>query len=206
VFLLQIIRKNSGENPKKINECPPLQGFKNYNLQSKSNFKIKNNPSIIFQKMQLMKTKLFALMILFALPLFSNAQQINDEIKLIQSAFGMEKRALLEQYMELPADSGFWPIYETYETERRALMKERILIINEYLEKLPTLTEADADKIALKAMKNTASLSGVASKHYKKVKGAIGAINAAKFVQFENYIQSTVLLAISESLPFIGEL
>jgi hypothetical protein len=153
-----------------------------------------------------MKTKLFALMILFALPLISNAQQINDEIKLIQSAFGMEKRALLEQYMELPADSGFWPVYEAYETERRGLMKERILIINEYLEKLPTLTEADADRIALKAMKNTASLSGVAAKHYKKVKGAIGAINAAKFVQFENYIQSTVLLAISESLPFIGEL
>lgn len=77
-----------------------------------------------------MKTKLFALMMLFAIPLISNAQQINDEIKLIQSAFGMEKRALLEQYMELPADSGFWPIYETYETERRALKKEFLSSMN----------------------------------------------------------------------------
>jgi hypothetical protein len=152
-----------------------------------------------------MKTKLFALLIFFALPLISNAQQINDEIKLIQSAFGMEKRALVEQYMELPADSGFWPVYEAYETERRDLMKQRILIINEYLEKLPNLTEVDADQLALKAMKNSASLTGLASKHYKKVKKEIGAINAAKFVQLENYVQSTILLAITESMPFIGE-
>jgi hypothetical protein len=152
-----------------------------------------------------MKTKLFALLIFFAIPLITNAQQINDEIKLIQSAFGMEKRALVEQYMALPADSGFWPVYEAYETERRDLMKQRILLINEYLEKLPNLNEADADQLALKAMKNSASLTGLTAKHYKKIKGQIGAVNAAKFIQLENYVQSTILLAITESMPFIGE-
>lgn len=153
-----------------------------------------------------MKTKLFALFIFLAVPLISNAQQINDEIKLIQSAFGMEKRALVQQYMGLPADSGFWPVYEAYEVQRRELMKERILLINEYLEKLPKLTEADADRLAMKAMKNNASLNGLTAKHYKKIKQSIGAINAAKFVQLENYVQNTILLAITESLPFIGEL
>ena len=153
-----------------------------------------------------MKTKLFLAMMLFALPFISNAQQINDEIKLIQSAFGMEKRAMVEQYMGLPADSGFWTIYEAYEVERRALMKDRILLIEEYLTKLPTLSETDADQIALKAMKNNASLTGLGAKHYKKIKKEIGAVNAAKFIQLESYIQNTVLLAITESLPFIGEL
>jgi hypothetical protein len=152
-----------------------------------------------------MKTKLIFAMMLFALPFISNAQQINDEIKLIQSAFGMEKRALVEQYMELPADSGFWPVYEAYELERRDLMKARILLINEYLEKLANLSEADANQLALKAMKNNASLVGLTAKHYKKIKGSIGAVNAAKFIQLENYVQNTILLAISESLPFIGE-
>jgi hypothetical protein len=153
-----------------------------------------------------MKTKLFFALMLFALPFISNAQQINDEIKLIQSAFGMEKRALVEQYMALPADSGFWTVYEAYEVERRGLMKNRILIINEYLEKLPNLSEADADQIALKAMKNSASLTALGAKHYKKIKKEIGAINAAKFVQLESYIQNTILLAITESIPFIGEI
>lgn len=153
-----------------------------------------------------MKTKLFLALMLFALPFISNAQQINDEIKLIQSAFGMEKRALVEQYMGLPGDSGFWTVYEAYEIERRALMKDRILLIDEYLTKLPTLSETDADMLALKAMKNSASLTGLAAKHYKKIKKEIGAVNAAKFVQLESYVQNTVLLAITESLPFIGEL
>lgn len=153
-----------------------------------------------------MKTKLFLALMLFALPFISNAQQINDEIKLIQSAFGMEKRALVEQYMGLPGDSGFWTVYEAYEIERRALMKDRILLIDEYLTKLPTLSETDADMLALKAMKNSTSLTGLAAKHYKKIKKEIGAVNAAKFVQLESYVQNTVLLAITESLPFIGEL
>ena len=85
-------------------------------------------------------------------------------------------------------------------------MKDRILLIEEYLTKLPTLSETDADQIALKAMKNNASLTGLGAKHKKKIKKEIGAVNAAKFIQLESYIQNTVLLAITESLPFIGEL
>ncbi|MFD2201341.1 hypothetical protein [Shivajiella indica] len=152
-----------------------------------------------------MKTKVLILFLFMSMPVLVNAQAIDDEIKLIQTAFGMEKRAMIEEYMGLPSTSPFWPAYENYEKERRALMKERIMIINEYLEKFDGLTDADADAIALKAIKNNTSLNALQSKHYKNMKKVISATEAAKFLQIENYIQSTILLAISESLPFLGE-
>jgi hypothetical protein len=152
-----------------------------------------------------MKTKFIVLFLLMSIPVMVNAQAVKDEIALIQSAFGLEKRAMIEEYMGLPNDSAFWPAYESYEKERRELMKQRILIINEYLENFDTLTDAKADEIALRTIKNNANFSALHGKHFKKIKKAVSAKEAAKFLQLDTYIQNTILLAISESLPFIGE-
>jgi hypothetical protein len=152
-----------------------------------------------------MKTKLLILFLLLSMPVLVNAQAIDDEIKLIQTAFGMEKRSMVEEYMAYPSSSPFWATYETYEQERRALMKDRILLVNDYLEKFETMTDADADALAARYIKNHASLSGLQGKYFKSFKKVVSPSEALKFLQLESYIQSTILLAISESLPFLGE-
>ncbi|RPA67231.1 hypothetical protein EF405_17385 [Cyclobacteriaceae bacterium YHN15] len=152
-----------------------------------------------------MKTKFIVLFLLMSIPVMVNAQAVKDEIALIQSAFGLEKRAMIEEYMGLPNDSAFWPAYEAYEKERRELMKQRILIINEYLENFDTMTDAKADEIALRTIKNNANFAALHGKHFKKIKKTVSPKDAAKFLQLDTYIQNTILLAISESLPFIGE-
>ena len=152
-----------------------------------------------------MKTKIIVFTILMSLPMISMGQAIKDEIALIQSAFGMEKRALIEEYMALPKDAPFWPAYEAYEKERRELMKQRILFINQYLENFDNMTDSKADEIATKVMKNNASFNSLHRKSYNRIKKATSATEAAKFLQLDTYIQNTILLAISESLPFLGE-
>jgi len=152
-----------------------------------------------------MKTKIIVFTILMSLPMISMGQAINDEIALIQSAFGMEKRTLIEEYMALPKDSPFWPAYEAYEKERRELMKQRIMFINEYLENFDTMTDSKADGIALRVMKNNTSFNSLHRKYYNRIKKALSATEAAKFLQLDTYIQNTILLAISESLPFLGD-
>lgn len=152
-----------------------------------------------------MKLKIIGLALLITLPFLSMAQSVEDEINYIQSEFGMEKRALVEQYMGPSMNPEFWTVFDQFETERKELMKNRILIINEYLEKLDNLSEADADVLATKSIKNNADLAKLYGKYYKKVKKTSSAVEAAKFIQLENYIQSSILLAISESIPFIGE-
>ncbi|UJP63816.1 hypothetical protein [Mongoliitalea daihaiensis] len=153
-----------------------------------------------------MKNQVLILFVLLVSPFFSWAQgSVADEIILIQSAFGMEKRALVEDYMGFPKTSQFWMVYESYEGERRALIKQRILTINDYLESFETLSDADADRIAKAIIANNVSIANLQKRYHKRFNKVVSPTETAKFMQLDSFIQNTVLLAIAESLPFIGE-
>lgn len=140
---------------------------------------------------------------------FSYGQQmtVDDEITLIQEAFGNDKKMIVESYMDLPESiaPGFWTIYQAYELERKAISRDRIKIIDEYLNKYSSLGEYEADDLAKRTIKNDMQLSKLHSKYYKKFKKATSAIDAAKFLQIDTYIHNTIRNALQQELPFIGE-
>lgn len=156
-----------------------------------------------------MKAKIFlATIIMLSLPFWTIAQTtMDDEITLIQSAFGMEKRAIIEEYMGLglPEAQAFWPIYQRYEDERRAIARERMKIIADYAENFDNLDDSILDDLAKRRLKNDANRTKLHSKYYKTFKKATSASIAAKFLQIDDYIHSTILLAMLDNLPFIGE-
>jgi hypothetical protein len=152
-----------------------------------------------------MKIRLILIAALFLSPVFLWAQSINDEISLIQSAFGMERRTLIEEYMGYDKNSQFWTVYNNYESERRALIRERIKTINDYLEKFDSLTDADADAITKSIIRNNAAITALHKKYQKQFNKVVSPIETAKFLQLDSYIQNTILLTMAESLPFIGE-
>lgn len=156
-----------------------------------------------------MKKLLLSVLILFAVG-FGNsfAQTIDDEVQLVQEAFGKDKRALIEYYMALPADKApaFWAVYDEFEIARKAIGKEHIMIINEYIEKFTHIGEAEADALATRMLKNDAALNKLYSDYYKKMKKATSAMDAAKFVQVDFYIMNTIRNAIQQELPFIGDI
>lgn len=64
-----------------------------------------------------MKTWIFTIAIFLAIPVtkaISQTMTIDDEITLIQAAFGSDKKMLVEAYMDLPeaVAPGFWTIYQ----------------------------------------------------------------------------------------------
>lgn len=152
-----------------------------------------------------MKTRFILIAALLLSPAFLHAQSIDDEITLIQSAFGMEKRALIEEYMGYDRNAQFWNVYNNYETERRSIIRERIKTINDYLEKFDKLSDSDADAITKSIIRNNAAMAALHRKYHKQFNKVVSPIETAKFLQLDSYIQNTILLAISESLPFIGE-
>lgn len=79
------------------------------------------------------------------------AQTIDDEISLVQEAFGKDKKAIIEASMELPEvmAPAFWAAYGEYETARLANGRERIKIISDYLVSFANLGEAEADTLSL---------------------------------------------------------
>ena len=135
------------------------------------------------------------------------AQGINDEITLIQAEFGMGKKQLVEAVMDLPESvaPGFWIVYQQYEEQRQLLARERILLINEYLNNYEKLDDELSDSLAKGIMKNTANRTKLHQKYYKQFKKITSARDAAKFMQLDNYIHSTLRNLTLQELPFIDE-
>jgi hypothetical protein len=136
----------------------------------------------------------------------SFSQGIDDEITLLQAEFEMDKKQLIEAYMDLPESLavGFWKVYRQYELERQMLSRERMLIINEYLEKVDSLDDETADDLALRTLRNDMKLSKLRKDYYKKFKKATSEKQAARFLQVDIYIHNTIRNLMQEDLPFIN--
>ncbi|UZD23000.1 hypothetical protein [Algoriphagus halophytocola] len=134
-------------------------------------------------------------------------ETVDDEITLIQSAFGMDKKMIVEGYMDLSESlaPGFWTIYQAYEEERQIISRERIKIINDFLEGYDNLGEEAADEIAKRTLANDLALAKLHKSYYKKFKKATSAYDAAKFMQIDTYIHNTIRNAMQQEMPFIGE-
>ena len=149
---------------------------------------------------------LLTAIVMFA-PLLLTAQTTDPELDYIKKAYSRDKKVIVEQYMTLDVDQGakFWSIYADYESKREKLAIERINAINEYIGS-NNLTDELADKLAKKALSNSVSLDKMNLDYYKKVKKAIGAVKAAKFIQLETYLQTAWRGFAQENIPLIGEL
>ena len=137
----------------------------------------------------------------------TTAQSIKNEVQIIQGAYGIEKKQIIEQAMNLSGKeaSDFWSIYEDYEDKRKVLDEERLLLINDYVIAYPSLTETKASEITSRYFKNDEALARLHKKYYKKVKKALSPLQAARFAQAEGFLQNIVQIQLESQLPFIGE-
>jgi hypothetical protein len=128
---------------------------------------------------------------------------MKEEVDLMQAAFGMEKKAMVSEFIQVdPAQKdAFWALYDAYETERKEFGKTRIQLLEQYAEKWETLTNEEADQWTAEVIKLGNSTDKLVLSYYKKIKKATNPVVALQFYQIENYILSGIRLSILESLP-----
>ncbi len=155
-----------------------------------------------------MKKLIILLCAIFIAPTTIQAQSNQEEIELIQSVFGMEKKAMFQSFIDLEGDAkvSFWAVYDEYETARKALGKKRIYLIKDYADNYDKLTPEKTDEIMTAMIKQKSSLEKLVNKYYKKIKKGSGSKAAAQFLQLETYILAAVRVEIMQGIPFIGEL
>ena len=136
------------------------------------------------------------------------AQASDPELDYIKKAYSKDKKTLVDEYMQLSVQEGakFWSAYGAYEQSREKLAVERIKLLEEYVDKSDSLTPALADRLATAILKNTVSLDNLNLQNYNKMKVAIGAIKAAKYMQLETYLQTTWRAVAQDMVPLISDL
>jgi|WetSurSiteA1Bulk_404760.scaffolds.fasta_scaffold01100_2 hypothetical protein len=134
---------------------------------------------------------------------FVNAQTNKEEIDLMQSVFGMEKKAMVAEYVKVdPAQAdAFWNLYDEYETARKELGKKRIALLDQYAENYDKMTNETAEKWTTDLISLGSQTDKLLVSYYKKIKKATNPVVAAQFYQLEGYILSGIRVTILEQLP-----
>lgn len=153
-----------------------------------------------------MKKLVFILLMAFSMSAFSQISLA--DVQVVQQIFGAEKIVLVKEYMKFSQeqDEAFWPIYNDYEAARQDLGKEKIALYEDYLNHVQDITAEKATELVNKSIQIETSFKKLQKKYFKTMSKEIGAVKAAQFMQFENYINNIINLSIQEYIPFVGEL
>jgi len=150
--------------------------------------------------------KIFLLATCAVLAMATKAQTNIDELKYLQNMFGMEKKQLVAERMNISkADSAkFWSLYEDYELYRSEISEKRANNVQQFADNYKNITNAKADEI----LKNTFEISNEQSKlwqrTYDTMSKALSPVIAGKFIYLEMYIEALGRERLSEIIPNIG--
>jgi hypothetical protein len=139
----------------------------------------------------------------------SDAQKknIQEYITLMRSNVRDQKAEIMGAMMELNTEDAakFWPIYSEYDTELSKVNDLRVQNIEEYAKNYTQMTDDKADELVQKAIEFQTQRAELLAKYYQRMKQALGATTAARFLQVEHQLLLIIDLQIASVLPIEGE-
>ena len=134
-------------------------------------------------------------------------KNIQEYIDLMRADVRQQKAEMMGAVMALSAADAtkFWPIYTDYDAELTKLNNQRVANIKEYARTYTQLTDEKADELIHNALAYRKQRSELLAKTYDRVKRALGAITAARFVQVEDQLLSIIDLQIAAELPLAAQ-
>jgi hypothetical protein len=151
-----------------------------------------------------MKKYIFIIAALF-LASFAYTQSNKEEIDLMQAAFGMDKKSVVADFVQLSETqkAPFWKLYDEYETQRKELGKQRIELLKQYADQYLTMTSEQADAWSKKVMGLQKQTDNLITVYYNKVKLISNGIVATQFYQIEGYILTAIRMQLLQNVPFL---
>jgi len=130
-----------------------------------------------------------------------NAQQ--TEIELVRSAFKLEKKAKVAEFMQLSdsAAEKFWPIYNKYETERSAIGDKRIKLLETYAKTYENLDGPTAEKLWKESASIQTAEVSLRRRYANMVKKKVSPVAALNFYMVEDYISTAIKNELYTSIP-----
>lgn len=129
----------------------------------------------------------------------------DTDIALLRSDVQAQKTEIIGKTMQLSDTDAktFWPLYREYANKQQTLGDQRVAIIKDYANQYDTMTDAQADSLADRLIKFDKARTQLRAEYYPKFKKAIGAKQAAKFLQVDNRLTLIVDLQLANSIPIM---
>jgi len=152
------------------------------------------------------KITLLIIALLFINLTFSQDYSI-EELKIVQNIFGVQKKAIYEENMNLAgvnADT-FWSLYNEYEVERKKIGEKKMELLMSYTSKEGAVSNAQADELLSQAENIRSSENKLITKYVKKMRKETSSLVAAQFYQIEHYITDGVRFQLLNNIEFLSE-
>ena len=132
-------------------------------------------------------------------------ENLAEDIKLLRKNVRGEKQKILSAAMALDEAQSkkFWPIYKDYERELGKLNDVRLGNITAYAQNYNNMTDSKADELVNGAIAYHKKRIELLANTYDKVRAALGAPLAARFVQVESTLNNLIDLQIQSNLPLM---
>jgi hypothetical protein len=135
----------------------------------------------------------------------TSKENLAQDIKLLRKDVRAEKQKIMGAAMGLDPDQSkkFWPIYKDYDRELAKLNDVRLGNITAYAQNYNNMTDNKADEIVNGAIAYHKKRIDLLANTYDKVRAALGAPLAARFVQVESTLNNLIDLQIQSNLPLM---
>jgi hypothetical protein len=149
-----------------------------------------------------MYNKLLSLVFIAFFTLSTFAQSSQDEIQLMQSLYGMEKRDIVAEFVEISEAQAteFWALYDEYENQRKELGRKKYQLLQSFVDDYGQVKAEDADAFMKQAIPLRIKSDKLTDNYYKKVKSKTDPIVAMQFYQIENYLADAIKMELLEDI------
>ena len=135
----------------------------------------------------------------------SQQQNLAEDIKLLRKDVRAQKQKIMGAAMGLDEAQSkkFWPIYKDYDRELTKLNDLRLGNITAFAQNYSNMTDNKADELVNAAISYHKKRIDLLANTYDKVRSALGAPLAARFVQVESTLNNLIDLQIQSNLPLM---
>jgi hypothetical protein len=125
----------------------------------------------------------------------------------LRAQLDLDKRAVVADNLVLTetAAAAFWPIYEDYQRELRAIDEQIVRLVNEYAEAYgnDSVTDAMAKRLLDESLALDEAEIALRKRYAMRLAGVVPAIEAARYLQIERKIRAVVEFDLSERIPLV---
>ena len=132
---------------------------------------------------------------------------VSDEIEMVRSLVRVERKALVEEEMELtPAESQlFWSVYNEYEAERTAINDRAVKVVTDYAAAYPDVGDVRAEALLEESFDVESDLLALKKKYVRRFDKVLAPARVARFFQIERKLDAVQNLSVVEQIPLIRQ-
>ncbi len=160
-----------------------------------------------------MRMPLLLVSALIALPMTPSVAQerkplvtLENEIEAARKLMITERKLVIAGELVLSSEEKevFWPVYNEYLEEMRAVGDDEVRLITEFAANYQNMTEDVADRLLREHLDLQARALKIRRNYVRRFKKVLPAIKVAKLYQVENKLDAVLDYQLASQIPMIG--